>query len=142
MLQLLDRGEEMMTKSPQDALTLFASTFLKVVDNPTAIALFKLMLGESFRRPVVAQMLNAVGPVREFAFLTCYLEKQMDAGVLRRMDSGAAARCFLGPLIAFFLSREVFPQPDAQTLSSETMVKTVVEVFLQGMLLSEEDANR
>jgi len=53
------------------------------------------------------------------------------------MDTGAAARCFIGPLIAFVLTREVFPQPDAQTLKPETMVTTIVEVFLQGMLLEE-----
>lgn len=135
VLQLLTKSEEIMTKPPREALTLFASSFLKVVDNSTAIALAKLMLGESLRQPKVAQMLNSIGPSRGLSFLKRYLEKQMDAGVLRRMDSGAAARCFLGPLIAFVLTREVFPQPDAQTLSKETMVETVVEVFLQGMLV-------
>jgi AcrR family transcriptional regulator len=137
VLQLLTKSEEMMTLPPREALTLFASAFLKVVDNPTAIALGKLMLGESLRQPNIAQLLNSIGPSRGFAFLTRYLEQKMDAGVLRRMDSGAATRCFIGPLIAFIISREVFPQPDTQTLSTETMVKTVVEVFLQGMLLQE-----
>lgn len=141
MLQLLSHSEEMMALPPREALTVFASTFLKIVDNPKAIALTKLMLSESIRRPIVAQMLNSIGPGRGFAFLTHYLEKQMDADVLKRMDTGAAARCFIGPLIAFVLTREVFPQPDAQTLEPETMVKTVVEVFLQGMLLSNQDAN-
>jgi AcrR family transcriptional regulator len=141
VLQLLTKTEEMMTKSPREALTLFATSFLQVVDNPGSIALAKLMLGESIRRPKVAEMLNSIGPSRGFAFLTRYLKKQMDAGVLRQMDPGAAARCFLGPLIAFVITREVFPQPDTQTLSSETMVKTVVEVFLQGMLLPDGDVS-
>jgi hypothetical protein len=57
----------------------------------------------------------------------------MDAGVLQTMNPGAAARCFIGPLIAYVLSREVFPQPDAQDLSPQTMATTVVEVFLWGM---------
>lgn len=139
LLQLLSHSEEMMALPPREALTIFASTFLKIVDNPNAIALAKLMLGEAIRRPLVAQMLNHIGPGRGFAFLNDYLEKQMDAGVLKRMDTGAAARCFIGPLIAFVLTREVFPQPDAQTLEPETMVKTVVEVFLQGMLLGDQD---
>jgi hypothetical protein len=56
------------------------------------------------------------------------------------MDSGAAARCFIGPLIAFVLTREVFPQPEAQTLAPETMVKTVVEVFLCGMEVTTPEA--
>jgi AcrR family transcriptional regulator len=136
MLQLLTKREEMMSLPPQEALTLFASTFLKVVDNPNAIALMKLMLGEAVRQPVVAEMINTIGPLRNFALLTRYLEKQMDAGVLRRMDTGAAARCFIGPLLAFLITRELFPQPDAPMLEPETMVKTVVEVFLGGMQIS------
>lgn len=135
LLQLLTKSEEMMTLPPYEALTLFASTFLKIVDNPTAIALVKLLLGEATRQPLVAEMINTIGPGRGFAFLTRYLEHQMEAGILRRMDSGAAARCFVGPLIAFVLAREVFPQPDAQTLTAKTMAKTVVEVFLRGMQL-------
>jgi len=140
MLQLLTKREEMMSLPPQEALTLFASTFLKVVDNPNAIALMKLMLGEAVRQPVVAEMINTIGPLRSFALLTRYLEKQMDAGVLRRMDTGAAARCFIGPLLAFLITRELFPQPDAPMLEPETMVKTVVEVFLRGMQISTPDS--
>jgi AcrR family transcriptional regulator len=137
MLQLLSHSEEMMTLPPREALTVFATTFLKIVDNPNAIALTKLMLSEAVRHPLIADMINTIGPGRGFGFLTQYLAKQMDAGVLKRMDTGAAARCFIGPLIAFVLTREVFPQPDAQTLKPETMVTTIVEVFLQGMLLEE-----
>jgi hypothetical protein len=110
------------------------------VDNPNAIALMKLMLGEAVRQPVVAEMINTIGPLRNFALLTRYLEKQMDAGVLRRMDTGAAARCFIGPLLAFLITRELFPQPDAPMLEPETMVKTVVEVFLRGMQISTPDS--
>jgi TetR/AcrR family transcriptional regulator, mexJK operon transcriptional repressor len=140
MLQLLSHQEEMMALPPREALTLFASTFLEVVNNPTAVALVRLMLGEAIRRPYVADMINAIGPLRNFAFLTRYLEQQMDAGVLRRTDPGAAARCFVGPLVAFMMTREIFRLPDAETLEAQTMVKTVVEVFLQGMELSVPDA--
>lgn len=142
VLQLLTKSEEMMALPPEDALTLFASSFLKVVDNPTSVALIKLMLGEAIRQPLVAQMLNTIGPGRGFAFLTRYLAQQMDAGILRRMEPGAAARCFIGPLIAFVLTREVFSQPDTGTLQAETMVKTVVEVFLRGMEMPRTDADQ
>lgn len=141
VLELLNHSEEMMTLPPHELLTLFASTFLKVVDNPTSIALLKLMFGEAIRRPIVAEMINTIGPTRSIAFLIRYLKKQMDAGVLRQMDSGAAARCFVGPLIAFVITRELFPQPDAQILKPEIMVKTAVEVFLRGMEISPPDAD-
>ena len=78
-------------------------------------------------------MFNKVGPGRGFAFLVRYLEHQMDRGTLRRMDPSAAARCFIGPLVVFLITREVFVQPDAGTLSPEKMVATTVDVFLHGM---------
>jgi hypothetical protein len=57
----------------------------------------------------------------------------MAAGTLRRMDPGAATRCFAGPLIIYLVAREIFPQPDARTLSAETMAAAAVDVFLRGM---------
>ncbi|HEY9596146.1 MAG TPA: TetR/AcrR family transcriptional regulator [Cyanophyceae cyanobacterium] len=142
MLQLLTKSDEIMTLPPQEALTLVANAFLKVVENPTAIALMKLVLGEAVRQPMVAEMVNTIGPLRNLAFLSRYLEKQMDAGVLRRMDSRAAARCFVGPLVAFLMTREVFPQPDAQILSAEAMAKTAVDIFLRGMEVPTSSVSR
>lgn len=137
VLQLLTHSDEIMTKTPRDALTLFGNAFLKVSENPTSIALMKLLLSEACRKTQVANMINTIGPSRSFAFLTRYLEKQMAAGVLKPMDPGAAVRCFVGPLVAYLLTREIFLQSDAQTLKPETMVTTAVEIFLQGMETKE-----
>lgn len=136
LLQLLTYSEELMTKAPYDALTLFGHAFLKAFDNSTSVALLKLLLSESFRQPQVAKLFNTIGPSRSFAFLTRYLAQQMSAGVLKPMHPGAAARCFVGSLLAYIFTREIFPQPDTQQISSEMMVATTVEVFLQGMQIS------
>jgi len=53
------------------------------------------------------------------------------------MDPGAAA-LFGCPLVAYLLTRTIFPQPDTQ-ISSEMMVKTAVEIFLQGMQILVDD---
>src|SRR3712207_5561165 len=58
VLQLLNRSESMMDMPPREALTLFGSTFVQTLQNRTAVALFKLMLGEAVRRPMVAEMIN------------------------------------------------------------------------------------
>jgi hypothetical protein len=84
-------------------------------------------------------MFNKLGPMRAFRFVTRYLERQMELGRLRHMDPGAAARCFIGPMVVFVLTREVFPQADSRTLRPETMAQTLVELFLQGM---EPDSDR
>jgi AcrR family transcriptional regulator len=138
VLQLLTHSEEdIMSKPPQDALTIFGTAFLKVLENPTSIALMKLLFGEACRQPGIAQMINTIGPSRSISFLTRYLEKQISAGVLKPMNSAAAARCFIGPFIAYIVTRELFLQPDAQKINSDTMVATAVAVFLQGMEISD-----
>ncbi len=134
VLQLLTHREaEMMAKPPLDALTIFGKAFLRELETPISIALMKLLLAEAFRQPVFAEMFNTIGPSRSIAFLTRYLAKQISAGVLKPMDPGVAARCFVGSLIAYILTREVFLQPDAQQITPDTMVATAVEVFLRGM---------
>jgi AcrR family transcriptional regulator len=133
VLQLIARGDSIMDLPPREALTLFGSTFIQSLENRTAISMFKLILSEAVRHPMVAEMFNQIGPGRGFGFLTRYLVHQMDIGSLRRADPGAAVRCFIGPLIAFIITREVFRQPDAAALSPETMVATLVETFLHGM---------
>jgi hypothetical protein len=104
-----------------------------MLENRAALAALKLMFGEAMRRPAVAAMLNRLGPQRGLAFLSRYLAHQMERGTLRRMDPGVAVRCFIGPIIAYLLTRELFVQPDAATLAPATMVESAVEVFLRGM---------
>lgn len=139
LLDLLSRSEGLMALPPREMLTRVARALLQVTENRTAVAVFKVMLGEATRRPIIAQLFNTIGPQRGFAFLTRYLALQMDAGALRRMDVGVAVRCFVGPLLAYLLMREVFPQRDAQTLDTETMIANAVEVFLRGMELEASD---
>ena len=143
LLQLLaNSGDEILTKPPQEVLTIFASAFLKTLENPTAVAMFKLVMSEAFRQPKVAEVMNNAGPSREMAFLSRYLAKQMSLGVLKPIDPAAAAYCFIGSLLAYIFTREIFPQADSQQLDAETMVKTTVEVFLQGMLITDGDVSK
>lgn len=142
LLQMLIHSEDVTNKPPREVLLVFGKTFLRMAENPTSIALFKLILGEAMRQPAVAELVDSIGPSRSIGFLTHYLEKQMAAGVLKPMNSGAAARCFTGSLVAYLITREVFLQPDAQQISPDTMVATAVEIFLQGMQFTAADGDR
>ncbi len=142
ILQLLNHPEELMGKPPREALTLFGSALIKTTENRAAVSVLKLMLGEAARHPAAAEIFARVGPGRGLAILTRYLGTQMDAGNLRRVDPGAAARCFVGPLLAYILSREIFVLPDSQSLSPDEMLSTTVEVFLRGMEPIDGDAGR
>jgi TetR/AcrR family transcriptional regulator, mexJK operon transcriptional repressor len=134
VFRLLTQIDELIDLPPRQALPRFADAFVQTIHNPTALAMGKLILGEATRRPMVADVVNAVGPGRIFPLLARYMQHQMDAGRLRRMDPGAAARCFFGPLLGYLLTREVFKQPDSRTLTPEAMAATLVDIFLDGML--------
>lgn len=133
VLALLGQGDELLEQPPRETLRTFARSMARSLTNPPAAALIKIMLGESLRRPGVAEVVNRVGPRRGFEFLTQYLAHQMDLGRLRRMDPGVAVRCFVGPLVLYVLSREVFPQSDSAGLDADTMADEAVEVFLRGL---------
>lgn len=132
-LQLLASGDAMLDRSPPEVLEILGRAFVAALSDHEGSALFRVILGEALRRPQIAEMLNQLGPMRAFTFLTHYLSAQMDAGLLRRTDPGAAARCFIGPLLAYVITREIFPLPDSSTLAPETMVSTTMETFLRGM---------
>jgi TetR/AcrR family transcriptional regulator, mexJK operon transcriptional repressor len=136
LLQLLTHPEELTPLPPVEALTRFGRAYLKVLENPASMAVMRVVLGEVIRRPAVARLFAEIGPNRAFRFLGEYLTQQMDRGVLRRADPGAAVRCFVGPLFLYVLSREVLQQPDALALDAETLLATTVDVFLHGMLSS------
>jgi AcrR family transcriptional regulator len=138
VLGLIAHADDYMSMPPHEALTMFARAMLSTFTNPAAISVLKVMLGESTRRPAVAELLNATGPRRGFTFLSRYMARQMDAGRLRHMDPAVAVRCFVGPLVAYVLTREIFPQADAQLLNPETMAEAAVEVFLRGMAVVPE----
>jgi AcrR family transcriptional regulator len=132
-LQLVAHPEHVMELPPREGLLTIAHTFLKIVDDPKALAVIKLMVGEVAHHPDVATMINRIGPGRVFPVLAAYLERQMQAGYLRQVDTSIAVRCFIGPLLAYIITREVFPQPDSATLSTERMAESLVDLFLHGM---------
>lgn len=132
-LQFLSHPDEMMALPPRELLTRLGTSFVETLADRKVLALFRLILGEALRRPAVAEVINQIGPGRMFPFLRGYLAHQMELGTLRRTDPGVAARAFIGPLLAYLFTTELFPQDDASTLSPQQMVAQTVEIFLAGM---------
>jgi len=131
--RLVAHPETLMALPPREGLTLFAQSLFKILDNHKALAALKLILGEATRRPDVANAYNQAAPGRAFPILARYLAQQMEAGRLRHADPGAAVRCFMGPLLIYILTREIFPPSDSETLSPDAMITTTVDVFMRGL---------
>jgi AcrR family transcriptional regulator len=133
VFKLLVTAEGLMSMPPRDVLTSFGRAFLEVLEKSDETGFMRVMFGEAARNPEFGEMYGRSGPHKAFAFLSTYLAGQMDAGTLRRADPAAAARCFLGPLLAYVLARVIFMSPDSVELDRETMVLTNVDIFLKGL---------
>ncbi|MEM8532456.1 MAG: TetR/AcrR family transcriptional regulator [Chloroflexota bacterium] len=70
IIHLLNQSDEMMSKPPREALTLFANAFLEVVKHRSTMSAAKVMFGESVRQPVIADLVNKIGPTRGVGFIT------------------------------------------------------------------------
>jgi AcrR family transcriptional regulator len=64
--------------------------------------------------------------------LAGYLERWMNRGVLRLRNPLAAARCLIGMLWFFLLTKEVIAGEDFHPISDETVVTTVAQTVLGG----------
>ena len=137
-LQLLFKSDALMDLPPRETLTRLGLHFVGMASNQQFLLLHRAILGEAIKRPQLARLLNEVGPGRIINFLRRYLAHQMELGNLRPMNPSIAARCFLGPILGYMLTKEVFLQEDIQEVSGEEMVTNAVEIFLQGMEVKEQ----
>jgi len=138
LIKVLDSAESMLDGPPEEVLPPLMLMALRATDQWPTIAIAKIVIAESMRNPRVARMVSEVGPGRGLRLLASYLERQMAAGRLRRVDPHAAARLLVGPIIAYMITRHVFEQPEALALEPEVMARTAVDTFLHGMLVRPE----
>jgi hypothetical protein len=80
-----------------------------------------------------------IGPLF-YQSLARYLDRGMNAGVLRRRNPLAAAQCLIGTLWFFLLTKEVKVEENLYPLSDETVLATVTRMFLDGPAKAREHA--
>jgi TetR/AcrR family transcriptional regulator len=124
---------ELMDRPPEEVLQLIAGIFLDTFDDPTTVRLFRVTLSAAAASPgEIGQALEKAQ--REvLGFVTTYLQRQVDLGRLRLHDPQSAARSFVGMLIVYVLSREVFLHLRDGLPDKEQYVKNVVGIFLDGL---------
>jgi AcrR family transcriptional regulator len=132
LLQSLIRDEALLAMAPRKALTLIGSAFLDALINQDNVRLFRVAIGEAMRDSSVAEEWHRASSLPVKLGLVHYLEVKMQAGELRRANPVAAANCFLGSLVLYALSNELFGPGDAPRLDPHTMLAEAVEIFLRG----------
>jgi AcrR family transcriptional regulator len=130
-LWMIEQGDDSGDQPPGVALPQLALEVARQLQDESYVAILKVVLVEAIRSPKVAQMINEVGPGYALQVLVGYLERQMAAGRLRRMNPQIAARLLIGPLIAHGLMHSVFEQDASFALAPEEIAQAAVDSFLR-----------
>jgi AcrR family transcriptional regulator len=66
--------------------------------------------------------------------IAAYLDRCIERGALRPMDTFVAGRALVGSLIAFLLSQDILGGAELRPIADEAIVATVAGLFLRGAL--------
>ena len=133
LIKIMDSAEAMMDQPPEVALPELARKLLGAIHQWPTVAIARVVIAESMHNKRVASMVSDIGPGRGLRILATYMERQMDAGRLRRMNPHIAARMLVGPIIAYALTNFIFEQPEIQTVTPDEMARQTIEGFLRAM---------
>ncbi len=133
ILRAIAAPESMLDSPPEEVLPGLANAFLATAGSPLAQRLLRLVIGEALRHQELAGALVAAGPKRILAFLTAYLERQIELGRLRPHNTSSAARAFIGMLLPQAAGLGLMPALAEGGPSNADHVATAVDIFLRGL---------
>lgn len=133
VFQLVDHPDQFLELPLRDALTLLGRTYLEMLTSPQHVAFFRLVISEALRFPQVSETLYRALIGRVFNTFVRYFQHQIDIGAMRPCDPAVAVRSFVGMFLAHIIMREIFRQPEAQSVTDAQVVAQAVDTFLHGL---------
>ncbi len=95
--------------------------------------LFMVMYGDAWRQPKVREVISDMLVDKGVEFLAEFMEVQMEAGRMRRMDPVIAARAWMGTIQAHFIMKDMLGSKKLGQIDEDKMIKGFVSIFLDGM---------
>lgn len=127
--------EELDRLDPRGALTSIGQVITGRACNPDSAALFRICATESHRFPELAAKMRGSAKARVDDAIANYLRRQTLRGALNLADPDRAASLFLQMVCAELHECLLFGSAeDIAKLDSDTHLKHVVDIFLNGAL--------
>jgi TetR/AcrR family transcriptional repressor of mexJK operon len=127
--------EELDRLEPREALTSIGQLISGRACNPDSAALFRICATESHRFPELAAKMRGSAKARVDNAIANYLRRQTLRGALNLSDPDRAASLFLQMVCAELHECLLFGSAeDIAKLDSDTHLKHVVDIFLNGAL--------
>ncbi|MBO9601123.1 MAG: TetR/AcrR family transcriptional regulator [Novosphingobium sp.] len=119
--------------SLHETLVGYCANFLRVMLTPGVATLFRLVIAEGPRFPEIGRIFYEHAPLRRHRTLAGYLERQMDAGELRRVDSlRASAQLHHLCMYRLFMHSMWGLDPDVSQQAIVREAEEAVDMFLRG----------
>jgi AcrR family transcriptional regulator len=129
---LSDLTGTLADEPPERAIpALCAALWARLRERVPAIA---VLLQEGAARPENRRLFVERVLLPGNRLIAAYLDRCIERGALRPMDTFVAGRTLLGGLLTFLLSQEVLGAAALQPIADEAIVATVSELFLRGTL--------
>jgi len=109
--------------APQWVLRRLAESFLAKMDDPEYLACIRLVIAESARFPELAQLYTRTVIHYGYQTLSHYLKSHAE---LQIPDPEAAARIFLGSLVAFILSQEILQGKQTMPMDRDRLIDSLM----------------
>jgi AcrR family transcriptional regulator len=142
ILQLALNPDALGDRPPEEALPQIARAYLAMADRSIAQRLLRLILPEVIRRPEMADQLGGRMIARILEVIKTYLARQVELGRLRPHDVRASARAFVGMLLPQLGGKLLLPSLQADGLTDEEHIATIVAIFLRGLKPDDQPADQ
>lgn len=129
----LEALPRMQDAAPEVVLKRVALSYLGAFDGDSARRLFRLFISEAARTPESSEYLMRSGVLKVKGFLVDYFGHQVELGRFKRHDPEISARSFIGTMIGYLLSRELFPPLREDLPEVEAYVDQTVCTFIEGL---------
>ncbi len=116
------------TMSYRKALKAIAEKFLDVLEERKAMV--KIMHSEAHLYPQEARIIYRELIDKIFKQFNIFLEKRIQAGEVREIDSYLSARCFFGMFFSHFIKNEIYFKDGKK--SRDKVIETYTDIFVRG----------
>lgn len=123
---------EMLEQPPEVFLPYMITAVLAVVEGEQFVQVIQVVLPELVHNQELAP--NGVRAIQRITqFLRSYLDKQVELGVLRRVDTEMAAHLLVGSMMGIVLRRQIFHDPAVLQYTHAQIAESAIDTLLQGL---------
>ncbi len=133
ILQTMQALDLLLDREPAELLSMLAKGYLQAGDNQRTVQMMRVLLGEMLLGRNPTELLNQQIVPQIKQFLERYFMHQIRLGRMLQHDTRASSRAFMGMLIPQMLSKVILPSLQADGLTDDEHIATIIDIFLNGL---------